>query len=157
MEPLLDIFFTGSTNPRECIMIGGVRGTEHAVFLSFQTESIPMAETVTRVSGNRFSLCAHVCSAAVTAGLPKQRSRARRHALLDHGVPRRHSDCGCGPLPHVAAHAGRTRRVSTGRSSALGIHIIHWELISHPPAIFLYQPPCLPRTQRPPILLAQIA
>lgn len=50
MNEPYDIFFTGSTNPRECIMIGGIRGTEQAVYLEFRTPNIPMVETQTTVS-----------------------------------------------------------------------------------------------------------
>ena len=49
MNEPYDIFFTGSTNPRECIMIGGIRGTEQAVYLEFRTPNIPMVETQTTV------------------------------------------------------------------------------------------------------------
>ncbi|KAJ3554459.1 hypothetical protein NM688_g3100 [Phlebia brevispora] len=50
MNQPYDIFFTGSTNPRECIMIGGIRGTEDAIYLEFRTPNIPAAETQTTVS-----------------------------------------------------------------------------------------------------------
>lgn len=50
--PIYDIFFTGSTDPRRCIMIGGIGGIESAVYLEFRTLTVPSVETTTTVSNH---------------------------------------------------------------------------------------------------------